>query len=264
MMPNSSLHHQLEEDENNLPSSLFSISEEAVPFETAQCQERVLFKNGALPISEPGCFIWSMPQGLVVPKSARTNPDFETAQKTMADLGWPVHIRQTGGDLTPQAPGMINISYVFAQTWSDAISIDATYKALCAPIISYLKQKHNIDAYCSAVDGAFCDGKFNIVVEGQKIAGTAQKWRHFKNDKGQKCIAVLGHIALLGDVPLDQMINAANQFYQQANVDKIIQLANHTTLFHLIGEQNYNQSELMQGLLQSFREAAPSCIGTSP
>ena len=255
---------QLEEQAADQPFSLFSISEEPIPFETAQAQERVLFKNGALPISKPGCFIWSMPQGLVVPKSARTNPDFDAAQKAMADLGWPVDIRQTGGDLTPQAPGMINISYVFAQPWSDAISIDATYKALCAPIISYLKEKHGIDAYCSAVDGAFCDGKFNIVVEGQKIAGTAQKWRHFKNETGQKCIAVLGHVALLGQLPLDQMIKAANQFYKQANVDKTIELTNHTTLFHLIGEPNYNKLELMQGLLQSFREAAPRGTTNSP
>ena len=96
---------QLEEQAIDQPFSLFSISEEPIPFETAQAQERVLFKNGALPISKPGCFIWSMPQGLVVPKSARTNPDFDAAQKAMADLGWPVDIRPNWRRPDPSGPG---------------------------------------------------------------------------------------------------------------------------------------------------------------
>lgn len=238
----------------------FDLIVSTIPFETAKAQEHDLLSKGSLPYPVPGCFIWSMEQGLVVPKSTTNNPNFTSTAQKMYENNWPVFVRETGGDLTPQAPGMINISYVFYEPWTNAICIEDAYTVICKPIIDYLKQDFGINAYCSAVEGAFCNGKFNIVVDGLKIAGTAQKWRLFNNHAGQKHVAILGHVALLGDVPLPQMIEASNAFYKYCDIEKQITLQNHTTLHDLLGTQTYNKTTIMRGLLNSFQSSAVTSI----
>jgi|GEM_PF-118047 len=240
------------------PGQDFSLSEALVSFETASNIESLLLNKATLPTSMPSCFIWSMPQGIVVPKSISSKPSFKNACETMSSLNWPVHIRQTGGDLTPQAPGMINISYIFSEVWHEKTSIEAAYKKLCDPITDYLNNTYDIKAYTSSVDGAFCDGKFNIVVDGLKVAGTAQKWRRFKNQNKEDCLAVLGHVALLADAPINQLIAASNSFYKLCDIEKTIKPENHINLSELIPPTKFNRACLMQGLLNSFHEHTQS------
>jgi lipoate-protein ligase A len=247
-----------EQEYKSPPEQDFSLSEALVPFETASYIENLLLNKASLPIPMPSCFIWSMPQGIVVPKSISSKPSFKKACETMASLNWPVHVRQTGGDLTPQAPGMINISYIFSEVWHEKTSIEAAYKKLCDPITEYLNKTYDINAYTSSVEGAFCDGKFNIVVDGLKIAGTAQKWRRFKNQNKEDCLAVLGHVALLADVPIHQLIAASNSFYKLCDIEKTIKPENHTNLSELIPPQKFNRTDLMKGLLNSFHEHTQS------
>ncbi|GJL99297.1 MAG: hypothetical protein DHS20C07_09770 [Methyloligella sp.] len=256
-LPSYSL-NKSEQEAQKLPAEDFSLSEALVPFETASNIESFLLNKATLPFSVPGCFIWSMPQGIVVPKSISSKPSFKNACETMASLNWPVHVRQTGGDLTPQAPGMINISYIFSEVWHEKTSIEAAYKKLCNPITNYLNDTYNIKSYTSSVEGAFCDGKFNIVVDGLKIAGTAQKWRRFKNQNKEDCLAVLGHVALLGDVPIHQLIAASNSFYKLCDIEKKIKPENHINLSELIPPQKFNRTDLMKGLLNSFHDHTQS------
>ena len=230
----------------------FRLFDAPLAFSGAQAREQAMMDQAASLQLKAGGFLWSMPQALVVPKSIRNQERFSKALAAMAARGWPVHVRVTGGDLTPQTSGVVNISYIFTDDWGEALSIEAMYQRLCQPILDYLKDDLSIDAYCSSVEGAFCDGKYNIVVDGLKIAGTAQKWRPFHNAQGQKCVAVLGHVALLVDAPIGSLIAASNEFYLECGIEKRLEAANHANLSSLAGAEGVDASKLMRGLLGHF------------
>lgn len=238
----------------------FSVIDAALSFDTARDMELALLdgegSNGACSDTRLGGMVWTMPQGLVVPKSFTNYQKFEAARDAMAQAGWPVHLRQTGGDLTPQGPGVINLSYVFTTEADAGLSIAAAYHRLCRPIIRYLKEAHNIQAYCSEVSGAFCDGKFNVVVDGIKIAGTAQKWRPYRNAQGNKMIAVLAHAALIGDADVNALISASNEFYKICDVDRVIDEDRQTSLASLLGGAPYDREAVMRGLSEALRRDA--------
>lgn len=231
-----------------------------LPFDEAMMLEDAVLKRAVVPYSTPCCFIWSMPQCLVVPKGIAAHPEFKGASAAMKQAGWPVHVRQTGGDLTPQLPGVINISYVFSLPFNEKTCISTAYDYLCQPIMDYLLRDFGIISYCSSVDGAFCDGKYNVVIDGLKIAGTAQKWRQYKGANDERFVAVLGHVAILGDVDLPLLIGATNEFYKACNIDRIISTENHTTLADLVGVKNYNHEDIMAGLAQSFEASAQALM----
>lgn len=234
----------------------FSVIDAVLSFDQAAAAELALLDGDAGAMARLGGMIWTMPQGLVVPKSFQNYARFQPAAEEMAGLGWPVHLRQTGGDLTPQGPGVINISYVFSQPTESGLSIAGAYERLCRPILRYLNEAHGINAYCSEVSGAFCDGKFNVVVDGIKIAGTAQKWRPYRSGEGRAMIAVLAHAALMGDVAVPEMIAACNRFYQLCDVDRLITEDRQTALAALLPAGAYDKAAVMAGLCAALEEDA--------
>ena len=64
--------------------------------------------------------------------------------------------RDTGGDLTPQDPGIVNLSLAFRMDGEGAAIKDA-YMRLTAPVLAYLRDRHGIEAHLSAIPGAFCE-----------------------------------------------------------------------------------------------------------
>lgn len=226
--------------------------EQLLPFQEAMELEKACLDKACFPFSDPSLLVWSMPQCLVVPRALSINERFETASAEMAKRGWPVYIRQTGGDLTPQAPGVINISYIVSRPKSEVVSISSAYEELCEPIMSYLNERLKVSSYCSSVEGAFCDGKFNVVIDGLKLAGTAQKWRQFRGPDDEPHVAIVGHAAILADVDMQKLMGASNEFYQLCGIDKRIEMENHITLRGLCGASNFDQLEIMDELAHFY------------
>ncbi|MCB1385934.1 MAG: hypothetical protein KDJ80_08325 [Nitratireductor sp.] len=54
----------------------------------------------------------------------------------------------------------------------------------------------DVTAHSAACPGSFCDGAWNVVVEGRKLAGTAQRWRATPAGR-----VVLIHAAILIGTP---------------------------------------------------------------
>lgn len=132
-----------------------------------------------VPLEGPQALIWQGSQGLVVPRSYSRNPLFHTACQHMAQAGWPVSLRQSGGGLVPQGPGIWNLSLAWRQYGK---ALDLAQEAY--PFICRLLQKTlmhcGIQSAPLAVEGSFCDGRFNLAIAQphyQKIVGTAQVWR---------------------------------------------------------------------------------------
>jgi hypothetical protein len=131
-----------------------------------------------------GC-LWQSSRGLVVPRTYAARPGFEAACAASAARGWPVHVRQSGGGVVPQGPGILNLSLAQALQGRPLDHSEALYQRLCGLIAGALLFS-GIEARAQAVEGSFCDGRFNLAVgsPARKVAGTAQWWRRMPAGPG--------------------------------------------------------------------------------
>lgn len=199
-----------------------------------------------------GLLIWRCERAIVVPRRLSHKPAFEHARDALDAQGWPVILRETGGDLTPQAPGLINIALAFRQRRVEG-AIRDSYLKLCRPLIDALRTM-GIEAYCASVKGAFCDGDYNLVVDGRKLAGTAQRWRKLASSTGAASdeFAVLAHAVILGDEDLEPLWRMGNEFYRQCELDARIDPSLHVSLAELLPGRDDN---LLHDSIEAFRNS---------
>lgn len=180
-----------------------------------------------------GYFLWRSKKALVVPRSATRNDKFEQASEWSAQKGWPVVVRSTGGELTPQCEDFFNLS-IFLRCKDKQISIKDSYMIICSAIIGWLSEM-GIQGDCASIDGAFCDGDFNVNIDGKKLVGTAQRWRKVKSDAtsvDEK--ALLLHAVILCDGEIDNLFDISNAFYEMCGVTPFIVKNRHISLGELI------------------------------
>ena len=152
--------------------------------------------------------IWQTTQCIVVPRHFSLHDRFANAALTLADRGWPVTLRSSGGSAMPQGPGVLNVSMVFPH--DRQMSIEAGFQLLTDPLCEFFDSL-GLSASTSSVPGSFCDGRYNLVVDQQKIGGTAQK---------RKKHAVLAHAALQIDLDLDATCRSINYLNEKIDRDE--------------------------------------------
>lgn len=158
--------------------------------------------------------IWQSDQALVVSRRDVRSPNYAYAKQTLEREGWQVFPRSTGGSAVPQGPGSLQLSMLLPRSAALAYSLEEIYRRLCQPLQTAL-QGMGIHTDLGSVPDAFCDGRFNILVAGKKIAGTAQVWRaNIARQKNLREGYVLAHASLLVAMDKQTAINAVNRFYQ--------------------------------------------------
>jgi lipoate-protein ligase A len=78
------------------------------------------------------------------------------------------------------------------------------------------------------VQDCFCDGAYNVVVDGKKVMGTAQRWTRVKSTESRQI--VFAHALLLFEADLNPCINAVNQLYLACGIEKSVKVSAHTNL----------------------------------
>ncbi len=180
-----------------------------------------------------GHLIWRCQRSIVVPRSFSALKGFGAGERAMADRGWPVAVRETGGDVTPQSPGLLTVALAFSRPSGRGFGIRDAYEVLCSAIIEALKA-FGVTASCGPVPQSFCDGEFNLAVGGRKIAGTAQRQRRIEGRGGcGRDRAILVHAVILCDDDLPALIHAANDFYRNCGVTRVLRRDRHVTLAEL-------------------------------
>lgn len=169
-------------------------------------------------------WLWQAPQGLIAPRKLSRLPDYDAVARDLAQRGWPVALRSTGGDVTPQGPGIVNVTHVYSRPPKEKFDLDREYDRLCRPIEAALGD----GASRGWQPGAFCDGAHNVQWNGLKFAGTAMRFRPCKADKTR--YAVLAHALMLMTPPAPEAIEALNRFLQGLGEDRRIDPAAHTGL----------------------------------
>lgn len=154
--------------------------------------------------------VWRSPRALTVPRSYVRHEGWTQACAMAADAGWPVHVRSSGGGLVPLAPGVLSLSLVWRAMPMAPVDPHVIYRDLCG-VLSRTLARLGLDAAAQAVDGSFCDGRFNLAVGGRKIAGTAQAWRRIGGQSG-----LLAHAVIVVSAEPEALTAIANRFEEVA------------------------------------------------
>jgi lipoate-protein ligase A len=162
--------------------------------------------------------IWEAPASLIVPRSYQRYAPLADARAEFARRGCPVWLRLSGGGLVPQGPGIVNLSLAYPVHSTMGALSEAVYLHLCQ-ILADALQSLGVLAHWQAVEGSFCDGRFNLAWgpgdDARKIAGTAQYWRRVPQAQAsadEPLYAVLAHAVLLVDADPIEINERANAF----------------------------------------------------
>lgn len=147
--------------------------------------------------------LWQAPVGLVVPRRYTLLPGWATARDAAAGE---LQVRSSGGGLVPQGPGVWNLSLVWPAPQATPVDTTGVYLALCTDLAAAFAGL-GIVATPQPVTGSFCDGRFNLAVQGRKLVGTAQAWRRVAGRP-----VVLAHAVIVVDADPGLLTAQANAF----------------------------------------------------
>lgn len=197
--------------------------------EEALAREQAMLNHAA---SSPGdqdpaltWMLWQTDNCIVVPRSHLNYEGFAAAAAASAARGWPVHLRDTGGGAVVQGSGVVNLAMTFHVGSEVRDRIASSYRLLCEPVMAMLRQR-GIKGAWRAIAGTMCDGAYNIVVDGRKLAGTAQRWRGLGRQRPGEH-AVFAHLALFVALDHQTAANALNALYADMQLSAGIKAENH-------------------------------------
>ncbi|CDF83066.1 hypothetical protein PKB_1708 [Pseudomonas knackmussii B13] len=167
-------------------------------------------------------------QALVMPRRLGRLAGFAEAEARCRELGWPIALRDTGGEPVPQSPAVLNVALSYAVPVADneQTRIDTAYQRLCQPLCDWLAAL-GLEAGLGEVEGAFCDGRYNVNIGGRKLVGTAQRWRRRARDGRY---VVLAHGAILMENQRAAMADVVNAFYRACDLPADIRAESHIAL----------------------------------
>lgn len=162
--------------------------------------------NGSLPSMAR---LWTTQRAIVATEREGRRSGFTDAVRESEAEGWPVALRATGGSAFPVGPGVLNLSLAFPRDTLREPSINAAYRVLFTPILFALAEV-GIDATMGRARDTFCEGGSDLLLDGRKIAGTAQTWR-----AGAARGGILAHAAILISGDMGESSRAIDRFYRR-------------------------------------------------
>jgi octanoyl-[GcvH]:protein N-octanoyltransferase len=115
----------------------------------------------------------SLPYLLFGPQDRRW-PRFGDAIRWSYNRGYPAFMRLGGGSVVLVDEG--TIAFAAARPCRDLTAMHANYRELAGPVVDLLTS-WRIPARFGAAPGSYCEGPWDIVVEGRKLVGVAQAIR---------------------------------------------------------------------------------------
>lgn len=208
---------------------------EPIAFNDALSHERHLLDSVKdAPAGMCVALVWRTPKAIIVPRGLPSRDYYPKACAAAQALGFALHERDTGGDLTPQGEGVVNLSLAYRLDGKQASIADA-YVALTDPVLAFLKFSYGISARTASIPGAFCDGAYNVALGDKKLAGTAQKWKLLGGEGNTRRVSVLGHIAIMASNDLAPALDALNAFYEASGSERRVLPDRHVTLADVLG-----------------------------
>lgn len=156
----------------------------------------------------PRLLLWRAPRALVVGRSDTRLPDFANAVDRLVAEEWPVLVRRSGGSACPISKGTLQIA--LARAVFPGTTIDAAYIEL-ASLIRTVLESYGLKAATRKKSSSFCPGRYDISVNGRKIAGLSQHWRQCNGRLTVTTAATM----IVEEYP-EEIANVVNLFYRLA------------------------------------------------
>lgn len=189
--------------------------------------------------------LWQAKSPTLVLPSGKKWPATTHLKQELAKKGWGLTARKTGGAPVPQLDGIINLSHIYQWPDNQPYDIKQAYLALCHPL-SLFFQRLGVKVDVHATVGSYCDGDYNLNINGRKVVGTAQRVLLKKN--GGKIVLSQACIIIKGDTQkLVEPVKLCNHLSQQPND---IRAEVHTSL-----AEHLDLSLTVDGLYQAITQA---------
>lgn len=130
-------------------------------------------------------YFWTQSRCLVTSPALARRPEFASADERSS---WPVVVRRSGGGTVFHGPGVLCVT-LFERL--PAANIERAYAGICSLIANGL-QGFGLEPEVGPLRSAPCDGRFNILLGGRKLAGTAARII-----PGRNGISLMAHASLL-------------------------------------------------------------------
>lgn len=121
----------------------------------------------------------------------------------------PVLVRPSGGTAVPHGPDDLSITLCYPVR-QVPVAPEVGYRLLLAGLKLAFQRALGLEAGSDWVPGSFCDGRFNLVVGGRKVAGTAQ---------AQRRGAVLVHATVMVGGEGAARLRQVAAFYRQVGLE---------------------------------------------
>lgn len=173
-------------------------------------------------------------------------PESDELNKALKNNKWQLLSRKTGGAPVPQCPGVINLSHIYVWPEEQPYSITQAYQNLCEVLNAFFAD-FGLESKAHATEFSYCDGDYNLNINGKKIVGTAQ--RVILKKGGGKI--VLAQAFILIDALLEELIQPVNLCYEICDKAERVQAKVHTCLFEHINTQP-DIDTIYQKITQAF------------
>lgn len=152
--------------------------------------------------------LWRAPSALIVGRNDTRLRNFSDAADRLSVEGWPVVIRRSGGVACPVSRGTLQIA--LARIALPDTTIDAAYMELTGIIRSVL-ESYGLKVEIRKQADAFCPGRYDISVDGRKVAGLSQHWRQCNGR-----VTVTTAATLIVEEDAEEIARIVNLFYLTA------------------------------------------------
>ena len=133
---------------------------------------------------------WQSARGLCITRKEHRLPHFAKAQADLTAKGHELATRRSGGTVVAQGDGILNITQLSLHTGPR--NIGGSYMRFCENMQARFKAL-GFETEIGPVTGSYCDGDYNLILDGKKLAGTSQRWV-----KGpDKAFITLNHAVIL-------------------------------------------------------------------
>lgn len=190
--------------------------------------------------------LWQAKSPTLVLPAGNKWPESNTLKEALNENDWNLLSRKTGGAPVPQCPGVINLSHIYVWPEELPYSITKAYQDLCE-ILNAFFEGFGLKSEAHATEFSYCDGDYNLNINGKKIVGTAQ--RVILKKGGGK--VVLSQAFILIDALLDELIKPVNLCYEICDKTERVKAQVHTCLFDYITVRP-TLDEIYQKITQEF------------
>jgi len=190
--------------------------------------------------------LWQTKEATLVLPAGKKWSQTDALNKALLSEQWLLHSRKTGGAPVPQCQGIINLSHLYIWPDHSRYSITEAYENLCGVLQAFFKV-YNLTPKAHSTEFSYCNGDYNLNINGKKIVGTAQ--RIILKKDGSKI--VLAQAFILIDTLLENIIKPVNLCYQLSDKTERVKAEVHTTLFDHITERP-TIDEIYKQLTQAF------------